>query len=479
MMLFAACINSGFAQTVSSQKGLTTAVFNLPAGIIKVYLPDDIRPGDMISGSVLAAPFGKNAKQTAKNLTELKKYTVEFNGQKIPVAEAAKSFQCTIDKSIQPQRTLNLMNGIGENAGFVNIQPVNNVKTQPAPAGCKIPTHALTEAPLKITGPFDGNSSNTRCMVSNQPCEVIAESPRQCQVSYPKNAKGDQTIEVQENKQSKCVKKISGVELNVMAGRTKLMSGEQTYLEVSVTGLQQLPDTAKLSLVNITTDVVNMEPSNDILILLTPGNVGTGTYTRRFVLQSIKTGSFTVNVNLDLPDENPVLYNFDLRDLKNESGYPGSYGYMGDKPCEPEGKTITWRWHKTFACEIDARKVLMCGHTKEGADVLEKLKELLKELEMDKATDISEKMAKAFSTAKMFSYSIHVIRKWVDYDIYYKCVNGKWQPYGGVYILHGTENLKWHNVNHPTTECWMTFDSPAAEKEFETALENTLRMVCK
>jgi hypothetical protein len=222
-----------------------------------------------------------------------------------------------------------------------------------------------------------------------------------------------------------------------------------------------------------------MEPYNDLLVLLAPDSVGNGIYTRKFDIQSIKTGTFTVDVNLELPDNNQAVYNSDLRDLKNESGYPGSYGYIGDQPCEPEGKTVTWRWHKTFACETDDRKILMCGHTKEGDDVIEKLKELLKELEMDKASDISEKMAKAFSTAKTFSYSIHVIRKWVDYDIYYKCVNGKWQSYGGVYIRHGTDDLGWHNVKHPATECWMTFDSPAAEKEFEIALENALRAACK
>ena len=104
---------------------------------------------------------------------------------------------------------------------------------------------------------------------------------------------------------------------------------------------------------------------------------------------------------------------------------------------------------------------------------------MLEELELDKATDIGEKMAKAFSTAKTFSYTVHAIRKWVDYDIEYKCINGKWQPVGGVYVKHGTDDLGWHSVKHLSTECWLTFDSPAAEKEFEEALENTLRAACK
>ena len=57
--------------------------------------------------------------------------------------------------------------------------------------------------------------------------------------------------------------------------------------------------------------------------------------------------------------------------------------------------------------------------------------------------------------------------KWVDYDIDYKCVNGKWQPLVGVYVKHGTDDLGWHSVKTSTTECWLTFDSPAAEKNLK------------
>jgi hypothetical protein len=56
------------AQTISSQKGLTTAVFPTQYGDIKVFLPDDDRPGDVKSGTVVAEPIGNNAWQTNKIL---------------------------------------------------------------------------------------------------------------------------------------------------------------------------------------------------------------------------------------------------------------------------------------------------------------------------------------------------------------------------------------------------------------------------
>ena len=125
------------------------------------------------------------------------------------------------------------------------------------------------------------------------------------------------------------------------------------------------------------------------------------------------------------------------------------------------------------------RKVLRCGFTKEGDEIYDKIKELLEKAELDKATDIAEKMAKAFSTAKAFSYSIHVIRKWIDYDIEYKCLNGKWQPIGGVFVKADHDDLGWQSVKHLSTDCWSTFDSPAAEKEFMEALEIALMRACK
>ena len=58
-----------WAQNISSQKGLTTALFTTAQGNIKVYLPDDIKPGDVISGRIIVEPLGKNEKQVERNLS--------------------------------------------------------------------------------------------------------------------------------------------------------------------------------------------------------------------------------------------------------------------------------------------------------------------------------------------------------------------------------------------------------------------------
>ena len=84
------------AQKITQEKGLTTAVFNVSQGSVKVYLPDDIRQGDMITGTVTAIPEGRNEKQLQRNLAELVRYSIIFNGQRFNFNQADKSFRFTV-----------------------------------------------------------------------------------------------------------------------------------------------------------------------------------------------------------------------------------------------------------------------------------------------------------------------------------------------------------------------------------------------
>lgn len=299
LLLFFWCACSS-SQTITTQKGLTTAVFNTSNGKIKVYLPDDMRAGDTISGRIVSEPDGKNARQTEKNIAELKKYSINISTEKYSIDNADKTFQLKVsDRTITG--SIELINVSGIKAGEITI-PMQTMNQEFASGKCVIPSHALTGSPLQINGPFDGDASNTKCSLDNKPLEILAESPRQCIVLYPSDAKGIQTLNVQEKNQEACVQKVSGVQMNISAGKLSLLKGERTYIIVNITGLQNLPDTAFLTLDNITANVVAMQPMNHIIIPLAPDSVGSGVFNKRFDIRSIKKGDFTVTVNLDLPD---------------------------------------------------------------------------------------------------------------------------------------------------------------------------------
>ena len=325
-----------WAQTISSQKGLTTAIFPTQNGNIKMYFPEKIRPGDAISGTILCEPTGKNAKQIEKSLAELTKYSVSVDGNKILVPAKPELFKWLVPKDRQVSSPIELLNVSGVRVAELSLkisEPGMNVPQ--SSQQCIIPTHALTGSPVTIRGTFDGDASNTICTLDNQPLQALTESPRECNLFYPADATGIKTLNVQEYGKQSCSQKVSSVQMNVSTGKLNLQKGEKTYIDVSIIGLQSLPDTALLSLNNISTGIVTMQPSNNLAIPLAPDSVATGSFNKRFNIQSIRTGSFTVNVNLDLPDQTEVPPPF-----KPKPGeYPPTQPQPPDNP-QPKDTTV-------------------------------------------------------------------------------------------------------------------------------------------
>ena len=286
------------AQTISSQKGLTTAVFNVAPGNIKVYLPDDIRPGDIISGTVIAEPNGVTDKEKNKNSQSLQQYKVRLGD----IIISSVSSQRQPIKFIQSPAysSIVLLDDKGAVISTVPVQVNNTLAIQTG--NIIAPSHVLANSPLRITGPFDGDASNTQCRIEGKEMEVIAESPRQTICSMPSTTSGPHTVTIEE-KGKTTEKKISAVNMELAAGKLNLLKGEKTYVDVTITGLQNLPSHATLSVANTTTGVVTMIGGEVQVLPIPPAGVsGAGTFNKRFDLQSIKTGTFSVNVNLDLPE---------------------------------------------------------------------------------------------------------------------------------------------------------------------------------
>jgi hypothetical protein len=145
------------AQTISSQKGLTTAVFPTQYGDVKVFLPVDVRSGDMISGTVVAEPKGNNARQIEKNLAELVKFNISIDGNKYAYADKRSVFKWLVRQYLQTSAPIELIDANGRSAGKLNFS-TNIFEGEARFEGgttfssrCVIPTHALTAAPVRIT----------------------------------------------------------------------------------------------------------------------------------------------------------------------------------------------------------------------------------------------------------------------------------------------------------------------------------------
>lgn len=293
------------AQSIQSQKGLTTIEFKNASGTIKVYLPQDIRPGERISGSISPEAVGKNARQMEKNLAQLRKYSIAFNGQKFPVSN---NIQCTLGNNNSNLQTLNLLNSKGINEGTINL-PVPSAAQPPNTSGCTMPSHVLIAAPFRIKGSFDGEATNTQCTINNIPCEIIAESNCGCIVRFPPINSGISNVAVTEKGKPVCESRISAVDMTITANKLSLMKGEKTFINVTISGLKQLPSPATLDIINKTNNVVVLQGGNQQKVTIPPASlIDSGVFRKQVEVQSIASGNFRVDFDLDLPDNGPVIF---------------------------------------------------------------------------------------------------------------------------------------------------------------------------
>src|SRR6185503_18312907 len=123
-----------------------------------------------------------------------------------------------------------------------------------------IPGFGQSGRTIVLTGPFDGDSSNTKLSIqstgsvsqapgtrSGTDSGVIAESPRQAIFTAPTNVTGPFEITLTEaGKETKGPYRNVGV--NLSAPKTNLLKGEQTTLRVEVSGLQGLKMPVPLTL---------------------------------------------------------------------------------------------------------------------------------------------------------------------------------------------------------------------------------------
>ena len=82
---------------VGSDPGITIVTFVLPNGAIYVNLPEDMAPGDTLSGSVSIDALGATEQERAQNLVALSNYRVEVAGQKAGVG----SLTFSLPKSVR------------------------------------------------------------------------------------------------------------------------------------------------------------------------------------------------------------------------------------------------------------------------------------------------------------------------------------------------------------------------------------------
>jgi hypothetical protein len=236
-----------------SANGLQTAVFELPQGKITVYIPSDMRAGDTISGTVIAAPTGTGSAMEA-NGAILKGMVVELGGATPKHGGIQPSW--VLPAAAVGIMSLSLKGPGGNPIGACDVVSIPPGQGAGSGGGFGCDPIVQQGRPIPLNGSFDGNSSNTNVMVGGQLAGVLAESPRSCLVAGEQQNPGPCDINVRESGQSQSMK-CQVIAVRLSAPKTTLLRGEKTTLSVQVTGLRGL-DKKHFP---IPVEVTNMTPS--------------------------------------------------------------------------------------------------------------------------------------------------------------------------------------------------------------------------
>jgi hypothetical protein len=381
--------------------GLYTVKFDTPSGQLTVNLPDDMRAGDTISGTVIADPKGQTQEERTKNKAELQAYVVaifpahpplpktppivifdlskglaQSGGSTIVTATFAAPKKVNLGLFLMPNEN-SPMGACGRSGSLTAInescspisQLVFDVPRHPSGAVITpdpkitptfiIPPLGQTGRPILITGPFDGNASNTTLnwaalRTSVQDFEkntenvsggfgLIAESPRQAVFTAPENVAGPMELHLTEGN-TRSTGTYRNVKVNLTAPKTSLLKGESTELHCEVSGLQGL--TAPVPLTLESHGVITMVGGTYQPLVIQPSQVGAdGRYSTTRGITGVQAGGWGATATVMIHQ-----YDFCLQDDSNPrtvilvNSFTGNYLFTPPGGTSLSGKgTITMK----------------------------------------------------------------------------------------------------------------------------------------
>ncbi len=154
-----------------------------------------------------------------------------------------------------------------------------------------------------VTGPFDGNSSNTALRVGDWEdrdnmgrFDLIAESPRKAVFTAPTNVTGPIELHLTEGN-TRSTGSYRNVGVNLSAPKTNLLKGEQTTLTVQVTGLEGIKQPVPLTLE--CKGVITMDGGIYQPLVIQPSQVGAdGRYTTTRGITGVQAGGWTATATV-------------------------------------------------------------------------------------------------------------------------------------------------------------------------------------
>jgi hypothetical protein len=293
---------NGLPAQVRRADGLFTATFAVPAGNIRVFLPDDMAAGDVISGTVVSEPAGATEAERQRNANILEGYVVSTPLSEPSAAGPRRTWRLP-DKAVLTGLRI-LLKGQGEAAP---LEAWMRVGPRPAsgPDRIALPRIAVSGRPVQISGPFDGDLGTTAVRAGQRSIPVLAESPRQAIIGS-RTLSGRTPLECSEGGKS-TTGDVQFVTFGLNVADPVIPVGTSTTATIEVGSLQGL-EGAPLSclVVNHDPGVVELEGGDVVPLELAPKSVGTdGTIRKQLRITARGAGTYRLSLRGSVPAQAP------------------------------------------------------------------------------------------------------------------------------------------------------------------------------
>lgn len=320
--------NFAYSQTkaeTKSSNGLNATSFETKEGKINVFFPE-LQEGDIISGTVLAEPAGKNERQKTKNSNVISGYVIEVendNNEKDRTTVKNKVFQWIIPAAVTEGLRLVLKDPNGKIIGIseipVDLDPVYmETPSVVTPENFGIPEFLQAGNRSSVPGVFDGNFSTTRLDIGGNNVDLLAESPRGIFFESPDDISGKTEIQLNEG-DVETTGQTTAYHLSLTADKLALQRGDKTTVHIRIDGLTGLDQEIPVEINNLTVNTVTVEGGNQQSITIRPEDVGQdGIFTSELPVTAISSGGFSVAVNVKPPKPVVISSIYPI----NETGSP-------------------------------------------------------------------------------------------------------------------------------------------------------------
>ncbi len=282
--------------TASRQPGLQIYQAKTVHGNVVVQLPDDMRPGEIISGSVISEPApSKDPEKVKRNQAALDALQLAFAGVNFLAGE--QYFQAKLPTTPQAMLTLAGEKGI---PGSTPVEVLAEGR-QGTFASPLFPEYLRTGEFQRILGNFDGSRDNTTVMLGDTELPILAESPGGMVTMIPGEIVGKQTLTLTENGET-FEKVLHVIRLDMAVDAPTLRKGQSTSLHVSVSGLEDMGQPVTVEIENLSPANVSLTEGNYQELVISPAEVSPdGTYHHTLPILATASGGFTVSGILSEP----------------------------------------------------------------------------------------------------------------------------------------------------------------------------------